>query len=454
MNNERIITQEFIEEIRLAIKNRDILRVRELVKPLHAADGAELLESLSPAEQPALFRFLPKDFAAELFAYLSVPRQLDFMKDFTLPELSGLVDELYVDDATDLLEELPANAVQRILAGTPAEKRSILNRYLRYGDDSAGSVMSEEMVRLSPDMTVERAIKEIRGERRKLAATSTLYVTGPHRRLLGVLSIRELLQAADGELIRDVMKENIISVRTDTDQEEALILFRKYDFLALPVTDSENRLVGVITADDALDISADEATEDFEIMAAMQPSETGYFETTVAEQAKNRLPWLMLLMISGMINGLILGSFEHAFVALPILVTFIPMLTDTGGNAGSQSSTLIIRGLALGEIGVRDLPGVFWKEFRIAVVTGLGLGLVSFLRVMLFPPRDPLVGLVVALAVLFIVILSKLCGGALPILAERLGLDPALMAAPLITTIVDAGGLIIFFTLAKLVFGI
>lgn len=450
----RSTAEAVLPSVREAIEARNVLQVRERVERLHAADAAELMELLNSEECMVLFRFLQKDYAAELFSFLNIEQQKALIRGFNDEELLELVDRLFIDDATDLLEELPANAVRRILSGSSQVKRTTLNRYLRFPEDSAGSAMSEEFIRLQPDMTVAHAIRKIRNHRKKLASTSVLYVTEKDQKLVGVLSIRELLQAKDETTVGEIMHDQVVYVLTTTDREEALALIRKYDFLALPVTDREERLVGVITIDDALDISDEEATEDFEKMAAMHPSEHPYFESGVVEQAKSRLPWLFILMISGMLTGFILEGFEDAFKAMPILVTFIPMLTDTGGNAGSQSSTMIIRGLALGEIKVYQLPKVIWKELRISVLVGIGLAIVCMIRVLLLNPDQYGVALAVSLAVFFIVIISKMIGGALPLLAKKIGLDPALMAAPLITTLVDAAGLLIFFSLAELILGL
>lgn len=450
----RSTAEAVLSSVREAIEARNVLQVREQVEHLHAADAAELMELLNSEECMVLFRFLQKDYAAELFSFLSIEQQKALIRGFNDEELLELVDRLFIDDATDLLEELPANAVRRILSGSSQVKRTTLNRYLRFPEDSAGSAMSEEFIRLQPEMTVAHAIRKIRNHRKKLASTSVLYVTESDQKLVGVLSIRELLQAKDETTVGEIMHDQVVYVLTTTDREEALALIRKYDFLALPVTDREERLVGVITIDDALDISDEEATEDFEKMAAMHPSERPYFESGVVEQAKSRLPWLFILMISGMLTGFILGGFEDAFKAMPILVTFIPMLTDTGGNAGSQSSTMIIRGLALGEIKVHQLPQVIWKELRISVLVGIGLAIVCMIRVLLINPDQYGVALAVSSAVFFIVMISKMIGGALPLLAKKIGLDPALMAAPLITTLVDAAGLLIFFSLAELILGL
>nr|WP_083430857.1 magnesium transporter [Ndongobacter massiliensis] len=440
-----------LDRLREALASRNVKQVRALIDARHPADMADWMESLNAQESLALFRFLPKDTAAEFFAFLTIPEQKALIADFNDEELVRLVDDLYVDDAVDLLEELPANAVRSILDNAPATKRSILNRYLLYPEESAAAAMSEEFVRLQPEMTVKEAIEKLRHNRKKLASTSILYVTDRGRRLCGVLSIRELLQARDEKRIEEIMRTHVISATTTDDQEDALDLIRKYSLLALPILDLEGRLVGVLTVDDALDISDEEATEDFEIMAAITPSEKTYFESSVLEQSKNRLPWLFVLLLSGMVTGFILGGFQDAFQANGLLVTFIPMLTGAGGNAGSQSSTMIIRGLAMGEIKVNELLKVLWKELRISLLVGAGLALVCLLRVMLLNPDQTGTALVVSLAVFFIVILAKLCGGLLPVLAKRIGLDPALMAAPLITTVVDALGLLIYFSLATVI---
>ena len=443
-----------VEKLQELIYQKNVIKVREFVENLHSADIADYMEQLGPEETVLFFRMLHKGDAAEVFSYLSVSRQLDLLDIITTEQVANIVSELYTDDALDFLEEVPANMVSKILDKTPKEKRDVLNRFLRYKEDSAGAAMSDEFLRVYPNMTVIEAISYIRNFNNRIASTSQLYVTNNSRELIGVLSIGELLRAKDDEIIENVMTTPVISCETDVDQEDALLIIQKYNFMALPVTDSENRLVGIITSDDFLDIAQEEASEDLSIMSAVQPSEKPYFETTVWSQAKNRIPWLMILMISGMINGLILGGFEDAFVVMPILVTFIPMLTDTGGNTGSQSSSLMIRGLALGEISVKDILKVIWKELKIATIVGLSLAIVSFLRVLIFPPFDPKVALLVGFSVFLIVVLSKICGAILPLVAEKFGADPALMAAPLITTIIDAGGLTIFFLLAKLIFNL
>ncbi len=442
---------EILEDLRLQRDSGRLSAVRSRLEEMHAADIAQLLEDRPVEEVTLFFRLLSKTLAANVFSYLSLSRQLELVSLFSTEEAAGLIDRLYVDDAVDLLEEMPANAVRTILKNTPAPKREQLNRFLKYADNSAGSVMTAEFIQIFPFMSVGQAIQSIRSEKNLLDSFSEVFVTSRDLKLLGVLSLRELLRADDETNIIDVMHENVVSVTTDTDQEDALQIISKYDFSALPVTDSENRLVGIITADDALDISTQESNEDFHIMAAMQPTDESYLDTSVITMAKNRLPWLLFLMLSGMINGLILGGFENSFLAVPILVTFIPVLTDTGGNTGSQSSTLIIRGLATGEIKWSDTGRVLWKEFRVALFVGGALGILSFLRVFLFAPHNLSVGIVVGVSIFLIILLSKLLGGILPLIAEHFGADPALMAAPLITTIIDACGLIIFFLLAKLI---
>lgn len=440
--------------LRKAFASRDVAFTRDLLSPMHAADIADIMEELEKEERVILFRYLHKDVAAEVFTYLSQSSQLELIDTIKADETADLVNRLYVDEATDLLEELPANTVREILENTPREKRELLNKFLKYPEDSAGSVMSVEFISVRPELTVKEAIEQIRHNKNRLVSVSQVYVTTREHQLVGVLSIRELLSADDNQIIKDIMRTKVISLETDTDQEEAMQTIQKYALMALPVTDSEKRLVGIFTVDDALDISQEEATDDIAIMNALSPSEQTYFESTVFDQTKTRIVWLLLLMVSGLINGAILGQFESAIAVMPFLVTFIPMLTDTGGNAGSQSSALIIRGLAVGEVEPRDAFKVIWKEFRVALCAGLVLATVSFLRVIIFQPHNALMGFVVGFAVLLIVIMSKIVGGTLPLIAEKFGLDPALMAAPIITTLVDAGGLVVYFLLAKAVFHI
>ncbi|MDI9470032.1 MAG: magnesium transporter [Bacillota bacterium] len=441
---------EFIARYAALVEEGRIRELREQLSPLHPADIAEIIEELEPEKGAMLFRMLPKDEAAEVMSALDPLQQQQLVEVFAEKELVDLIANMFVDDAVDLVEELPSNAVRRILQLSSPEKRATLNRFMQYPEQSAGSVMTEEFIRLREFTLVGEAIAAIRADRRKRVSLHTAYITTADNRLTGVVSISELLVSPDDVAVGTLGLKDVISVTTDTDQEEVVAMIRHYGFLSMPVVDSDGRLVGVVTVDDALYIAEEEATEDFELMAATTPAEDSYLNTSILSHAKNRLPWLLILMISGLLNGLILGSFEHAFIAVPLLVTFIPMLTDTGGNTGSQSSTLVIRGLAVGEIQIADALRVLRKELGIAFIIGSVLGLVGFARVMLLGDGDINIALTVSLALVAVVMLAKLIGGLLPIAARRIGLDPALMAAPMITTIVDAIGLIIFFSLAKL----
>ena len=366
------------------------------------------------------------------------------MESATDSELSQIIEELYVDDAVDMLEELPANVVKRVLKNATSETRTLINQYLQYPENSAGSIMTAEFIDLRASMKVKDAIEHIRHTGEDSEAIYTCYVIDARRVLEGVVTVKELLLAKDDTLVSDLMERDVISVGTLEDQEEVTRVMSKYDLLSLPVVDNEKRLVGIVTVDDAMDVMEQEATEDFEAMSGIHPSEKTYLKTSVFEMSKNRILWLLVLMVSGMITGGILSNFEAAISALPLLVTFIPMLTDTGGNAGSQSSTMIIRGLATGDLTIRDLPRVLWKEMRVALMVGSVLSVVNFLRIGI-QYGDWMIALVVSLTMMCTVIMAKVIGGILPLLANALHIDPAIMAAPLITTIVDACSLMIFF---------
>ena len=364
-------------------------------------------------------------------------------------ELEEVMEEMYLDDTVDVLEEMPANVVRRVMrAATPAT-RSLINQYLRYPENSAGSIMTAEFVDLKKDTTAGEAIQRIRKVGEDCEAIYTCYVTDSQRVLKGVITLRELLLADENQPVGENMETDIVTVQTTDDRELAVSQMMHYDFLTLPVVDRENRLVGVVTVDDAMDVMEEEATEDFEKMAAMAPSEKPYLKTGVFTLAKNRIVWLLVLMLSGMITGGILGRYEAAFAVMPILVTFIPMLTDTGGNAGSQSSTLVIRGMAVGEITLRDFPRVLWKELRVSIVVGLALAAANYVRLMIQYPGSGMVCLTVTLAMFATVVIAKTVGGVLPMAAKLLHADPAIMAAPLITTIVDALSLMVYFTAAQ-----
>ena len=434
---------------RQLLEEKKFRELRELLCEENEVDLAELLETL-PVEQAVLaFRALPKELAAEVFSLLPPEFCRSIVEAASDRELSEIVEELFVDDAVDILEELPAGVASRMLRQATPETRQLLNQFLRYPDGSVGSIMTAELVKLRRTDTAAGAIARIRRMGEDCESIYTCYVTDEHRMLQGVVTLRQLLMAADEATVESLMEPDVIAARTTDDQEQAVETMMRYDFLALPVTDAEGRLVGVVTVDDVMDVMEEEATEDFEKMAAMAPSEKPYLKTGVFTLARHRILWLLVLMISGMITGGILGRYEEAFAALPLLVTFIPMLTDTGGNAGSQSSTLVIRGMAVGDIDLRDFPRVLWKELRVSVLVGAVLAAVNFVRLVIQYPGNQLICLTVTLALFATVVIAKTVGGMLPMAAKLIHADPAIMAAPLITTIVDALSLMIYFAIAK-----
>ena len=430
------------------LERRDLHALRAALLEENEVDIAEFLEELPQDKIVVVFRALPKEMAAEVFSNLEPDTQQVIIQSATDQEVSAIVEELYVDDAVDMLEELPANVVKRVLKAARPDTRKLINQFLNYPDNSVGSIMTAEFTDLKQSMTVAQAIAHIRRTGENSESVYTCYVTDAGRRLEGVLTIKELLLAQDEQLIADLMETDVITAETTEDQEEAVARMMKYDFISLPVVDKEGRLVGIVTVDDVMDVMEEEATEDFEKMAAMAPSEKPYLKTSVLSLAKHRILWLLVLMISGMITGGILGQYEAAFAAMPLLVTFIPMLTDTGGNAGSQSSTLVIRGMAVGEIQLKDFAKVFWKELRVSMLVGVVLSAVNFVRLILTYPGSEMVALTVALTMLCTVIVAKTIGGVLPLIAKACRMDPAIMASPLITTIVDAVSLVIYFAVA------
>lgn len=430
------------------LERRDLHALRAALLEENEVDIAEFLEELPQDKIVVVFRALPKEMAAEVFSNLEPDTQQVIIQSATDREVSVLVEELYVDDAVDMLEELPANVVKRVLKAARPDTRKLINQFLNYPDNSVGSIMTAEFTDLKQSMTVSQAIAHIRRTGENSESVYTCYVTDTGRRLEGVLTIKELLLAQDEQLIADLMETDVITAETTEDQEEAVARMMKYDFISLPVVDKEGRLVGIVTVDDVMDVMEEEATEDFEKMAAMAPSEKPYLKTSVLSLAKHRILWLLVLMISGMITGGILGQYEAAFAAMPLLVTFIPMLTDTGGNAGSQSSTLVIRGMAVGEIQLKDFAKVFWKELRVSMLVGVVLSAVNFVRLIITYPGNYMVALTVALALFVTVMLAKTVGGVLPMAAKLCHADPAIMAAPLITTIVDAISLVVYFRIA------
>ena len=375
------------------------------------------------------------------------------INDLTDKELKNILDELFMDDTVDLIEEMPSNVVTRILKSVNSDDRKIINELLKYPDDSAGSIMTTEFIDLTENMTIEDALERIRQIGTDTETIYTCYVLGENRILKGIISIKDLLLAKEDSLISDIMETNIISVNTIEDQEEVAKKFDKYDLYALPVVDNENRLVGIVTVDDAINVLQDEVEEDFEKMAAMQPTEDGYFETSVFKHAKSRIVWLLVLMLSSAITGGIITNYENAFAAIPLLVAFIPMIMDTGGNCGSQSSTLIIRGLATDELELKDVFKILWKEIRIAIIVGITLTIVNGLRIFA-QYKNIQLAITVGLSITVTVILSKTVGCLLPLLAKKLKLDPAIMAAPLITTIVDILSVLVYFQIATAIMGI
>lgn len=439
----------YIEALLDLLERRDYHALRAMLAEENEVDVAEALAELPQEKAVVAFRTLPKELAAEVFSNLPPETQQVIIQSATDQEISAIVEELYVDDAVDMLEELPANVVKRVLKNAGPDTRRLINQYLNYPENSVGSIMTAEFTDLRQSMTVMEAIDHIRRTGADSESIYTCYVTNASRKLEGVLTIRELLLAKDDQRVGDLMETDVITAETTEDQEEAVARMMKYDFISLPVVDKEQRLVGIVTVDDVMDVMEEEATEDFEKMAAMAPSEKPYLKTSVFSLAKHRIMWLLVLMISGMITGGILGRYEAAFAAMPLLVTFIPMLTDTGGNAGSQSSTLVIRGMAVGEIELRDFMKVFWKELRVSILVGVVLSAVNFVRLIITYPGNEMIALTVAMALFVTVLLAKTVGGILPMAAKLCHADPAIMAAPLITTIVDAISLVVYFQIAS-----
>ena len=438
------------------LEEKKYATLRDILVTMNPSDIAALFGELEEKQIPLMFRLLPKEQAAETFVEMEPDAQELLIKSFSDNELKEIVDELYVDDAADLVEEMPANVVKRILKQADPEMRSRINQILRYPENSAGSIMTTEYVSLRPAMTVEEAILRIRRQGVDKETIYTCYVT-EGRKLIGLVTVKDLLLAQDDETpITDIMLTNLISVNTHTDQEEVARMFSKYNFLALPVVDKEDRMLGIVTFDDAMDVMEDEATEDMEIMSGMLPSEKTYLKSGVFELFKNRIPWLMLLMVSATFTGLIITAFEDALAAQVALTAFIPMLMGTGGNSGSQSSVTVIRSLSLGELKFRDIGIVLWKEVRTSILCGIALAVVCFVKIwlvdgLLLGNQDITfsVNLVVCLALAVTVIIAKIVGGLLPLGAKALKLDPAVMASPFISTIVDALSLLVYFLFAK-----
>lgn len=424
--------------------------LRDVMSTMNAADLAAVFEDLPPEKMPVLFRLCPKDLAADVFAELSPETQQALINGLTDRELKVVVEELCADDAADLVEEMPASVVKRILAQAEPDTRKMINELLKYPEDSAGGVMTTEFMELSPDCTVRRAMQAIRANGIDKETINNCYVTQSDRTLVGVVSLRTLvLEKDEDRRIDDLMDTGVISVTTGTDREQTSQMFEKYGFLAIPVVDGENRLVGIVTIDDAISILQDEASEDFAKMNAIAPTDKPYFKRTLSDLYKSRAPWLLFLLVSSSFSSLVIRKYEDALAVVTVLTAYIPMLTDTGGNAGSQSTSTIIRGMAVGELRPHDLPRILWRECRVALLCGLTLALCNFVKLLVLDRVGLMVAAVVCLTLVVTVVLSQLLGAALPALAEKIGIDPAVMASPLITTIVDTTTLLVYFNIAR-----
>lgn len=436
------------------IEQKKYIEIKKELSEMNAVDVAELLDPLDTPTTLLLFRMLPKDLAVEVFSYFSTDQQKEIINLITDKELEYIINELFFDDMIDLIEEMPANIVKKILKSSKEEERQLINQFLKYPPNSAGSIMTIEYVDLKKEMTVKEALRHIKKTGLSKETVYTCYVTDKKRVLEGIVSLRTLVVSDEDEILENIMEKDVIKVNTHDDQESVAAVFKKYGFLALPVVDNENRLIGIITVDDIMDVMEQEATEDFQLMAAMSPSEEAYLDTDVITLAKQRLPWLLILMISGTFTGRIMLKFEHVLSSVVILSTFIPMIMDTGGNSGSQSSTLIIRGLAVGEITTKDWLKVLWKEIRISSLVGIVLSVVNLFRLILIEKVQLIIALTVSMTLLTTVITAKIVGGILPLLAKKIKLDPAIMAGPLLTTIVDAISLTLYFLIARQLLGI
>lgn len=440
-----------IEEVKELLKEKKFNQLKLRLKEMKSADISAILDELDDKESVVkVFRILSKEKAGMTFSYMESDMREKLIQDLTDTELKNVVDELFMDDTVDLIEEMPSNVVTRILKAVDKKDRKVINELLKYPEDSAGSIMTTEFVDLKETMTVEQALQRIREKGVDSETIYTTYVLDSSRKLVGLINIKDILLAKPDTIIKNIMETNIISVSTTEDQEEVAKKFDKYDFFALPVVDQESRLVGIVTVDDAINVIQDEVSEDFEKMAAITPNEDGYFETSVFKHAKSRIVWLLILMLSAAITGGIITEYEEAFAAVPILVSFIPMIMGTGGNCGSQSSTLIIRGLATDEIKLKDVFKALWKEVRVALVVGVALSIVNGIRIMI-QYQNMQLAVVLGLTLIATVCLAKALGCLLPLLAKKLKLDPAIMAAPLITTLVDIFSILVYFQIATAV---
>lgn len=439
-----------IQQVLDLINSKKLHEARQLLVDYNTVDLADALESLDQHDLVRVFRMLSKDAAADVFAYMSRDLQMRMISAMTDQELGDIMDELFLDDAVDLIEEMPANVVTRLLRSTDRETRSLINHFLQYPDDSAGSIMTIEFVDLRKDMTVHESFDHIRQKGVDKETIYTCYVTDAYRHLLGLVSVRTLLLSDPNARISEIMDEQYISVKTLDDQEEIARLFDHYDLLTLPVVDNEQRLVGIITIDDVLDVIQEENTEDFVKMAAVLPSDSSYLETNVLVHARRRMPWLLFLMVSAIFTGAIITTFEKSLEAMPALIAFIPMLMGTGGNSGAQAATLVIRGMALDELRPANAVRIAWKELRISIIVGAFLAVINMVRIMMID-QSVILALTVSLSLYATVIMAKMVGSLLPLAAQKMKLDPAIMASPVITTLVDAGSLLVFFLIVRLI---
>lgn len=443
-----------MENIITQLENKNFQELKQMLETLNIADIAQIFEQLeTPQQIVVLFKLLSKDVAADVFSFLDPEFQETIINALKDKEIAAIMNDLYIDDAVDFVQEMPANVVKRVLKNTTQENRDLINKLLTYPENSAGSIMTTEYIDVKQELTVDDAFKKIKHKAADSETIGTIFVTDSKRKIQGVLSIRDLIMADRNQKISEIMNTNVIYACTHTDQEEVSKIFDKYDFQTLPIIDNEERLVGIVTVDDILDVVTQEFTEDLEKMAAISPTEDPYLKTSAFTHAKKRIFWLLFLTISASITGAIMSFFEDAFVAIPALVTFIPMLMGTGGNCGSQSATLVIRGLALGEITMKDYLRVAFKEFKVSLLVSSVLCIVNFFIVW-FRYGDPLLGLVIALSLIIVVIISEFIGGGLPILAKKCKLDPAIMAAPIISTLVDCIAIVSYFLIASSILGL
>ena len=442
-----------IEELTELLENKRISDLRKYLENIKSADFPSIFENVEEDKVIVIYRLLSKEKAAKVFVELEHDDQEKLIHYLTDKEIKNVMNEIFMDDAADLIEEMPANVVKRILANTKPENRKIINELLKYPEDTAGTMMTTEFIDLKENITVERAFDLIKQRGLKKETIYNSYILSADRKLLGVVDIKDLLTAERDELVKDIMRTNVIKVHTLEDQEEVTKIFDKYDLVAVPVVDNEDRLVGIITIDDAIDVMQEETMEDFEKMAAITPTEDTYFKTSVFSHAKNRIIWLLILMFTSIITGAIIENFQTTIASLPVLVAFIPLLMGTGGNCGSQSSTLIIRGLATDEISTKDIFKAMWKEFRVAILVSAVLAAANAIRIII-QYNDFQIAFVVGATLVCTVVIAKLLGCILPIAAKKLKLDPAIMASPLITTIVDTASVLVFFNISTMIFHI